>query len=230
MHVSRWAGLGVSIPAASRRSKRCAPYSIGERGSTLTASSTPPASPTGLAAEQLLAPWGRVPGSAASAPVMRRPVTAAQAIAAFSHPGRCRNDAAFASRAGTCPIPAKRTHRGPPPQPRRRPRPSAAPSTPSPRAECATAPPPRPTSPVAPPKANHPREQTLPQAIHHAPAQPHPHRHHHTHHQQPGCRLTHIQASTSTRRPLETAGEAPLPHSGTRQAWTITGEGTGRLL
>jgi hypothetical protein len=105
-----WAGLGVSIPAASRRSKRCAPYSSGERGSTLTASSTPPASPTGLAADQLLAPWGRVPGSAASAPVMRRPVTAAQAIAAFSHPGRCRNDAAFASLAGTCPIPASSAH------------------------------------------------------------------------------------------------------------------------
>ena len=34
------------------------------------------------------------------------PVTAAQAIVAFSHPGRCRNDAAFASLAGTCPIPA----------------------------------------------------------------------------------------------------------------------------
>ena len=34
------------------------------------------------------------------------PVTAAQAIVAFSHPRRCRNDAAFASLAGTCPIPA----------------------------------------------------------------------------------------------------------------------------
>ena len=34
------------------------------------------------------------------------PVTAAQAIVAFSHPGRCRNDAAFASLSGTCPIPA----------------------------------------------------------------------------------------------------------------------------
>ena len=34
------------------------------------------------------------------------PVTAAQAIVSFSHPGRCRNDAAFASLAGTCPIPA----------------------------------------------------------------------------------------------------------------------------
>jgi len=34
------------------------------------------------------------------------PVTAAQAIVSFSHPGRCRTDAAFASLAGTCPIPA----------------------------------------------------------------------------------------------------------------------------
>ena len=34
------------------------------------------------------------------------PVTAAQAIISFSHPGRCRNDAAFASLAGTCPLPA----------------------------------------------------------------------------------------------------------------------------
>ena len=39
-----------------------------------------------------------------------RPVTAAQAIVAFSHPGRCRNDAAFASLAGTCPIPASSGH------------------------------------------------------------------------------------------------------------------------
>jgi transposase len=34
------------------------------------------------------------------------PVTAAQVIVSFSHPGRCRNDAAFASLAGTCPLPA----------------------------------------------------------------------------------------------------------------------------
>jgi transposase len=34
------------------------------------------------------------------------PVTAAQAIVSFSHPGRCRNDAAFAALAGTSPIPA----------------------------------------------------------------------------------------------------------------------------
>ena len=29
---------------------------------------------------------------------------------AFSHPGRCRNDAAVASLAGTCPIPASSGH------------------------------------------------------------------------------------------------------------------------
>jgi transposase len=34
------------------------------------------------------------------------PVSAAHAIIAFSHPGRCRNHAAFAALAGTCPIPA----------------------------------------------------------------------------------------------------------------------------
>jgi transposase len=34
------------------------------------------------------------------------PVTAAQAIVSFSHPGRCRNEAAFAALSGTSPIPA----------------------------------------------------------------------------------------------------------------------------
>jgi transposase len=34
------------------------------------------------------------------------PVTAAQAITSFSHPGRCRHDAAFAALAGTSPLPA----------------------------------------------------------------------------------------------------------------------------
>jgi transposase len=34
------------------------------------------------------------------------PVSAAQAIVSYSHPGRLRNDAAFASLAGVCPIPA----------------------------------------------------------------------------------------------------------------------------
>ena len=34
------------------------------------------------------------------------PVTAAQAVVSFSHPGRCRNEAAFAALAGTSPVPA----------------------------------------------------------------------------------------------------------------------------
>lgn len=34
------------------------------------------------------------------------PVSAAQAIVSFSHPGRCRSDAAFAALAGTSPLPA----------------------------------------------------------------------------------------------------------------------------
>lgn len=34
------------------------------------------------------------------------PVTAAQSVVSFSHPGRCRNEAAFAALAGTCPLPA----------------------------------------------------------------------------------------------------------------------------
>ena len=33
----------------------------------------------------------------------RGPITAAQAIISFSHPGRCRSDAAFAALAGTSP-------------------------------------------------------------------------------------------------------------------------------
>jgi transposase len=34
------------------------------------------------------------------------PVSAAQAIVSFSHPGRCRNEAAFAALGGTSPVPA----------------------------------------------------------------------------------------------------------------------------
>jgi transposase len=34
------------------------------------------------------------------------PVSAAQAVISFSHPGRCRNEAAFAALAGTNPLPA----------------------------------------------------------------------------------------------------------------------------
>jgi transposase len=35
------------------------------------------------------------------------PVSAAQAIVSWSHPGRCRNDAAYAALAGASPIPAR---------------------------------------------------------------------------------------------------------------------------
>jgi transposase len=38
------------------------------------------------------------------------PVSAAQVIAAFSHPGRCRDDAAFAALAGTSPLQASSGH------------------------------------------------------------------------------------------------------------------------
>ena len=34
------------------------------------------------------------------------PVSAAQSVVSFSHPGRCRNEAAFAALGGTSPIPA----------------------------------------------------------------------------------------------------------------------------
>jgi transposase len=41
------------------------------------------------------------------------PLSAAQAIVSFSHPGRCRNDAAFAALAGASPLPVSsgRTNR-----------------------------------------------------------------------------------------------------------------------
>jgi transposase len=38
-------------------------------------------------------------------------VTAAQAIVSFSHPGRCRSDAAFAALSGTSPLPAAAARR-----------------------------------------------------------------------------------------------------------------------
>ena len=47
------------------------------------------------------------------------PVTAAQVIVSFSHPGRCRSDAAFAALSGTSPLRGQqRPHRSAPAQPR----------------------------------------------------------------------------------------------------------------
>jgi hypothetical protein len=49
------------------------------------------------------------------------PVTAAQAVVSFSHPGRCRNEAAFAALAGISPLSGQqRQDRAAPAQPRRR--------------------------------------------------------------------------------------------------------------
>jgi transposase len=81
------------------------------------------------------------------------PVSAAQAIVSFSHPGRCRHDAAFARLAGTSPIQASsgqitrhRLNRGGDRALNR-----AIHTSPPPG--CATTPPPAPTSPGAAPKA-----------------------------------------------------------------------------
>ena len=98
-------------------------------------------------------PGGRVPGSAASAR-RRSPTPAAAATTPRSPPSLAPaqyRPAADAPRATASTAAAIA--------------PSTAPSTPSPRSECATAPLPRPTSAAAPPKANHPRDQTLPQAM-----------------------------------------------------------------
>ena len=50
------------------------------------------------------------------------PVSAAQAIVSFSHPGRCRNDAAFAALGGASPLEASSGRRAASAQPGRRPR------------------------------------------------------------------------------------------------------------
>ncbi len=113
------------------------------------------------------------------------PVSAAQAIVSFSHPGRCRNDAAFAALAGTSPLPASsgrtvrhRLNRGGDralnrAHPHHRHDPDAQlPDHPGLR------------RPPHRRRQDHPRDPPLPQALHRPPALPHPHRHHDTHHQQ----------------------------------------------
>jgi transposase len=84
------------------------------------------------------------------------PVTAAQAIVSFSHPGRCRSDAAFAALSGTSPLQASsgrtvrhRLNRGGD---------RALNSTIHTIAmvRMRSCPPPRPTSPAAPPRARPP--------------------------------------------------------------------------
>ena len=125
-------------------------------------------------------------------------VTAAQAIVSFSHPGRCRSDAAFAALSGTSPLQASsgktvqhRLNRGGD-------RALTARSTPSPRPACGAAPPPRTTSPTAQPRANPARDPAMPQALHRPRALPRPQRQHHAHRSDmrgSGGRLTNIEAS-----------------------------------
>ena len=100
------------FPTAARRSKRCTPYSSGERGGMLTASSILPASPAGLAADQLLAPWGPCP------PDRRRRHVGVLPPRPLPQRRRVRLPRWHLPDTGQ-----QRTHRGPPPQPRRRSRP-----------------------------------------------------------------------------------------------------------
>jgi transposase len=84
------------------------------------------------------------------------PVSAAQAIVSFSHPGRCRSEAAYAALSGTSPVPASsgqtirhRLNRGGDRALNRAIHASRS-------SGCATAPAPGPTSPGAPPRGRPP--------------------------------------------------------------------------
>jgi len=120
------------------------------------------------------------------------PVSAAQAIVSFSHPGRCRNEAAFAALGGTSPIPASsgRTHPAPA-QPRRRPEPE--PGHPRHRAHPNAQLPPQPRlhRPAHRRGQDHPRNPPLPEAIHRPRALPAAH----PDDESSGRPLTNIEAS-----------------------------------
>ena len=101
------------------------------------------------------------------------PIVAATVLCAWSHPGRCRNEAAFASLAGVAPDPGLvRADRAPPTQPLRRPS-----TQPRPSRHRRAPPPPRPHHPrlrrtTTLRRQNRPRDQALPQALHRTPALP----------------------------------------------------------
>ena len=84
------------------------------------------------------------------------PVSAAQAIASFSHPGRCRSEAAFAALYGTSPIPASSGRPSGTGSTAAATGPSTALSTPSPSAGCAAVPAPALMSRGAPRKEKPP--------------------------------------------------------------------------
>jgi Transposase IS116/IS110/IS902 family len=126
-------------------------------------------------------------------------VTAAQAIVSFSHPGRCRSDAAFAALSGTSPLQASsgktvrhRLNRGGDRAPEQRdPHHRRDPHAVLPHHQGLRRP-------------SHgrgqvqPRDPALPQALHRPPALPRPQRQHHPHRPDittSGGRLTNIEAS-----------------------------------
>ena len=121
------------------------------------------------------------------------PISAAQAIVSFSHPGRCRNDAAFAKFAGTSPIEASsgQTTRHRLNQNGDRALNRAIHTIANTRDTQRS---PHPGLPAPPPHRRQirPRNPTLPQAIHHPPALPHPHHRH-----EPQHRSQHINHPTA---------------------------------
>lgn len=102
------------------------------------------------------------------------PITAAQIYVAWSHQGRFRNEAAFARLAGVAPLEASSGQNRLTGSTATATEPSTKPSTPSSSPAPAPAPRPRPTSLNEPPKANPPRNPTLPQTLHRPPPLPAP--------------------------------------------------------
>ena len=128
------------------------------------------------------------------------PVTAAQAIVSFSHPGRCRSDAAFATLAGTSPLPASsgrtvrhRLNRG-----GDRALNSAIHTIATPNAQL----PEHPDLHRPPHRRgqDHPRDPAVPQALHQPRALPHAHRLHEPA-IAPHSRLTNIEVTVAAAHP-----------------------------
>jgi hypothetical protein len=101
------------------------------------------------------------------------PVSAAQAIASFSHPGRCRSEAAFAALGGHQPGPGQQRQNHPAPaQPRRRPRPQPRHPRHRHQQDPQLPPHPRLRRPPHHRRKDPPRNPPLPQALHRPRALP----------------------------------------------------------